>query len=278
MSFMDLFWLFFMLSALQPLLRQRMLEAMRMRKIAQLERKRDSRVILLVHRQETMRFLGFPVVRYIDVNDSEEVLRAIQMTDHEIPLDIVLHTPGGLVLAASQIARAIRGHKAKVTVFVPHYAMSGGTLIALAADEIVMCQHSVLGPIDPQLGQFPAVSLVKVVEQKPVAEIDDETLILADVGRKAIAQVKTTARELLGRSLPAEQAETLAEKLSTGTWTHDYPILPEEAKKLGLSVNTDMPKDVLQLMALYPQPVRSQPGGVEYLPVPRQKRPAPQQL
>lgn len=94
MSVMDLFWLFFILSALQPLLRQRMLEAMRMRKIAQLERKRNSRVILLVHRQETMRLLGFPVMRYIDVNDFEEVLRAIQMTDEEIPLDIVLHTPG----------------------------------------------------------------------------------------------------------------------------------------------------------------------------------------
>ena len=134
MSVMDLFWLFFILSALQPVLRQRMLEAMRMRKIAQLERRRNSRVILLVHRQETMRLLGFPLVRYIDVNDSEQVLRAIQMTDQDVPLDIVLHTPGGLVLAASQIARAIRDHKAKVTVFVPHYAMSGGTLIALAAD------------------------------------------------------------------------------------------------------------------------------------------------
>ena len=150
--------------------------------------------------------------------------------------------------------------------------MSGGTLIALAADEIVMTPNSVLGPVDPQLGEYPAASLIKVVEQKPVAEIDDKTLILADVGRKAIAQVKATARELLDRSLPAQQAETLAEKLSTGTWTHDYPILPEEAKKLGLSINTDMPQDVLQLMALYPQPMRSQPGGVEYLPVPRQKQ------
>jgi hypothetical protein len=86
MSVMDLFWIFFILSALQPVLRQRMLEAMRMRKLAQLERKRNSRVILLVHRQETMRLLGFPVMRYIDINDSEEVLRAIQMTDREIPL------------------------------------------------------------------------------------------------------------------------------------------------------------------------------------------------
>src|ERR1700704_588789 len=137
MSFGDIFWLFFMVSALQPVLRQRMLEVMRARKISQLERQRNSRVILLVHRQETMRFLGFPLVRYIDINDSEEVLRAIQMTDEDVPLDIVLHTPGGIVLAALQIARAIHEPKAKVTGFVPNFAMSGGTLIALAADEII---------------------------------------------------------------------------------------------------------------------------------------------
>src|SRR5258705_9182029 len=218
MTLGDIFWLFIMFSALQPWLRQRMNDALRMRKIGQLESERDSRVILLVHRQETMRFLGFPVVRYIDVNDSEDVLRAIQMTGDDVPLDIVLHTPGGLVVAALQIARAIRGHKAKVTVFVPHYAMSGGTLIALAADEIVMCPHSVLGPIDPQRGNLPAASLLKVVEQKPIAEIDDKTLILADVGRKAMTQLKAAARDLLKRRLTSEQAETLAEKLSTGAW------------------------------------------------------------
>jgi ClpP class serine protease len=273
MSPTDLFWIFFMLSALQPVLRQRMLETMRMRKIALLEQKRNSRVILLVHRQETMRVLGFPVMRYIDVNDSEDVLRAIQMTDPEVPLDIILHTPGGLVLAALQIARAVRSHKGKVTVLVPHYAMSGGTLIALAADEIVMSRHAVLGPVDPQLGQFPGASLIKVVEQKPIAEIDDETLIMADVSRKAIAQVKVAAQELLERHLPAEAAQALAEKLSTGTWTHDYPISPEEAKKLGLTVSTEMPKEVMELMTLYPQPVRMQAGsGVEYLPVPRQRK------
>jgi ClpP class serine protease len=272
MSIGDLFWLFFMFSAIQPMLRQRMLEAMRVRKISQIESQRNSRVILLVHRQETMRLLGFPVARYIDINDSEEVLRAIQMTDDEVPLDLVLHTPGGLVLAALQIAKAARDHKAKVTVFVPHYAMSGGTLIALAADEIVMCSHSVLGPIDPQLGQSPAASLLKVVEEKPLARVDDQTLIMADVGRKAISQVKQAATELLERRMPPEQASALAEKLSAGTWTHDYPIWASTARSLGLSVSTDMPNDVLELMTLYPQPVRTQSaGGVEYLPVPRQK-------
>ena len=270
MSIGDLVWLFFIFSAIQPMLRQQMLEVSRVRKIAKLERDRKSRVILLVHRQETMRFLGFPLARYIDINDSEEVLRAIQMTDADVPLDLVLHTPGGLVLAALQIAKAVREHKAKVTVFVPHYAMSGGTLIALAADEIVMCDHSVLGPIDPQLGDSPAASLIKVVEQKPMAKIDDKTLIMADVGRKAITQVKQAASELLTRHMPAEQATALAEKLATGTWTHDYPIWASTGKSLGLSISTDMPDDVLQLLTLYRQPVRMQnSGGVEYLPVER---------
>jgi len=269
MGITEIFWLFFMFSAMQPVLRKRYLEAMRTRKIAEIEKKRGSRVILLVHRQETMSLLGFPLMRYIDINDSEELLRAIHMTDEEVPLDIVLHTPGGLVLAALQIARAIQQHKGKVTVFVPHYAMSGGTLIALAADEIVMCKHSVLGPIDPQLGQFPAVSVIKAAEEKPIAEVDDQTLIMADIGRKAIQQVEAAASELLCRSMQEGPARDIAKKLAGGTWTHDYPISAEEARSLGLPVSTEMPDEVLQLMSLYPQPVQLQSRGVEYLPIPR---------
>ncbi len=268
MTIMDLFWIFFIVSALQPVIQQRMLEAMRTRKIAQIEKERNSRVILLVHRQETMRLLGFPVMRYIDVNDSEAVLRAIQMTDRDVPLDIVLHTPGGLVLAALQIARAVKRHPAKCTVYVPHYAMSGGTLISLAADEIVMCEHSVLGPVDPQLGQMPAASIIKAVEQKPVEKVEDRTLIMADIGRKAVRQVREAVEELLDGRMPPEKVEEVAALLSEGTWTHDYPITARQARELGLNVSTEMPDAVLELMNLYPQPVRAQ-SGVEYLPVPR---------
>src|SRR2546428_11410997 len=110
----DIIWLFFVFSALQPVLKQRFLEGARRALIAKIERQRNSRVILLVHRQETMSILGFPVFRYIDVNDSEEVLRAIHLTDPAVPLDIALHTPGGLVLASLlQIARAVHKHKGK---------------------------------------------------------------------------------------------------------------------------------------------------------------------
>src|SRR2546429_6762721 len=204
MGISEIFWGFFILSMLQPVLQKKLQQLARRRMIAHIESTRASRVILLVHRQETMSLLGFPVLRYIDIHDSEEVLHAIQMTDSHVPIDLVLHTPGGLVLAAVQIARALHEHQGKVTAFVPHYAMSGGTLIALAADEIVMSRHAVLGPVDPQLEQSPAASLLKVVEQKPISEIDDKTLILADVGPKAIVPLKNAPKNLLARPLPPE--------------------------------------------------------------------------
>ena len=263
----QIFWLFFMLSALQPVIKQRWLEAMRQRLLASIERERRSRVILLVHRQETMSVLGFPLFRYIDVNDSEEVIRAIHLTDPKMPLDLVLHTPGGLVLAATQIALAVAKHKGKVTVFVPHYAMSGGTLIALAANEIVMSEHAVLGPVDPQLGQYPATSIIKVVREKPIAEVDDQTLILADQAGKALAQMEAEVRELLADRYSSEKAAELAQLLTAGTWTHDYPITFDRARALGLRVSSNMPEQMLDLMQLYPQPMRRQPS-VEYVPLP----------
>ena len=267
MNFGEILWLFFMLSALQPVVRQKMLEAARLRLMSRMERARKSRMIALVHRQETMSFLGFPLMKYIDVNDSEEILRAIKLTDADVPIELIVHTPGGLVLAAGQIAHALRRHRAKVTVFVPHYAMSGGTLIALAADEIVMDPNAVLGPVDPQLGQSPAASVLKVLDQKKPEDIDDETMILADVSRKAISQVRRTVQDVLSERMSQEQAAALADKLSTGTWTHDYPITAEEGKSLGLPISTEMPEEVYQFMALFPQPTRTRPS-VEYVPVP----------
>src|SRR5216683_6000250 len=223
----DVLWLFFLFSALQPALRQRLIEASRQRLIAKIESQRKSRVILLVHRQEQMSFLGFPVFRYIDVNDSEEVLRAIHLTDPDVPLDIVLHTPGGLVLAALQIARAIHKHQGKVTVFVPHYAMSGGSLIALAADEIVMDANAVLGPVDPQLGttqsSFAAASVMKALSQ-PNPNREDTTLILGDLAEKALRQVHATVRKLLAEHHSEADAERIASALADGQWTHDYPL------------------------------------------------------
>ncbi|RME48003.1 MAG: hypothetical protein D6791_04445 [Chloroflexi bacterium] len=272
MDFFSILWLFLILSSLQPVLRQRYLEAMRQRVIRRLEQKRNSRVITMLHRQETMSFLGIPISRFIDIEDSEQVLRAIRLTPDDMPIDLILHTPGGLVLAAEQIAHALVRHKGKVTVFIPHYAMSGGTLIALAAAEIVMDENAVLGPVDPQLGQAAAASIVKVLDMKDVNEIDDQTLIMADLAQKALKQVNQTVKEILSATgTDPEQAQKLADLLSTGTWTHDYPITCDEAREMGLPVHNEMPEEIYQLMDLYPQPTQRRPS-VQYIPMPYDRR------
>jgi ClpP class serine protease len=243
--------------------------------IRQLERQRDSRVITLIHRQETVSILGLPFGRYIDIDDSEQLLRAIRMTPPEMPIDLLLHTPGGLVLASDQIAYALKRHDGRVTVIVPHYAMSGGTLVALAADEILMDPDAVLGPVDPQLGSlprgsWPAASILKALE-KDNPNRDDETLILGDVARKAIDQVRDTVRELLAERVDDGEAERLAELLSEGRWTHDYPIRLEQARELGLPVSDAVPGLVYELMTLYPRRSQRRPS-VEFIPTPYRTR------
>jgi ClpP class serine protease len=188
-----------------------------------------------------------------------------------MPIDLVLHTPGGLVLASDQIAYALQRHPGKVTVFVPHYAMSGGTLVALAADEIVMDPDAVLGPVDPQLGSitrgyWPAASVLNALKVANPNR-DDETLILGDMAAKAIVQVHDTVRDLLLARHGEEEAERVATMLSEGRWTHDYPIRLDEARTIGLPVRADVPRQIYELMALFPQRAQRRPS-VEFIPVP----------
>ena len=251
-----------------PVLSQRALQARRSRALGALERVRGSRVIAMIHRQETVGVLGVPFFRFIDIDDSEAVLRAIRETPDENPIDLLRHTPGGLVLASEQIAYALRAHAGKVTVLVPHYAMSGGTLIALAADEILMDAAAVLGPVDPQLGDMPAASLVRVTTKKPVERLEDRTLILADVAEKALRHMKQVVRDLLGERLGQEQAESVAEELAGGHYTHDDPITVTEALRLGLPVATGLPPEAYALMELFPQEGRRRPS-VQYIPLPQ---------
>ncbi len=267
----SLLWLIIIFSLLVPFFQRRLLQARRLQAIRALEKRRGSRVITMIHRKESMSFLGIPISRHIDIEDSEEVLRAIRLTPDEMPLDLVLHTPGGLVLASEQIACAIKRHPGKVTVFVPHYTMSGGTLVSLAANEIVMDPDAVLGPVDPQLGTpasgfYPAVSILKALEQ-PNPNREDQTLILGDVARKAIAQVYNTVLCLVQATMPEEQATNVAQALSDGRWTHDYPISADHAKEMGLPITHEMPSEVYKLMDLYPQSGLRRPS-VEYIPGP----------
>lgn len=266
-DFSQILWMLFIMFTIWPMMKMKMIERARYSILRGFEKERGTRLITLIHRQESVMIIGLPISRYINIEDSEQVLRAIRLTPDDMPIDLVLHTPGGLVLAAEQIALALLRHPAKVTVFVPHYAMSGGTMIALAADEINMDCNAVLGPVDPQLGQFPAASILKAVSRKRVDRIDDNTLIMADMAEKAMRQVEDFTTGLLEDKLPPEKARELARMLSEGRWTHDYPITCDKLKEMGLPLNVDFPPEIYSLMDLYPQPPQGRPS-VQFIPIP----------
>jgi len=272
MDFTHFFWVLFLIMTIWPMVKQQTVERARIGLIRKIEVKRSSRLITLIHRQEAISILGLPISRYINIEDSEQVLRAIRMTPDDMPIDILLHTPGGLVLASEQIAHALLRHPAKVSVFVPHYAMSGGTMIALAADDILMDPNAVLGPVDPQLGQYPAASILSAVKQKNINRVDDNTLILADMAQKAMRQVEEFLAHLLLDKMSAEKAQSLAHTLSEGRWTHDFPITYDKLKAMELPVIPTLPDEIYDLMELYPQPAQRRPT-VQYIPIPYGREP-----
>jgi len=248
------------------------LQIVRKNVLAKLGKSRGTQVITLIHRQETISFLGIPLARYIDIDDSERVLRAIRSAQKNVPIDIILHTPGGLALAATQIAMALKSHPAKKTVIVPHYAMSGGTLIALASDKIIMDPHAALGPVDPQLGDaqgsYPATSLLEVVSKKKIDEIDDKTLIYAEEAKKAMSQMRRLIGDILDGKCDKEKQDAIIEEFVSGKYTHDRPFMAEQARSLlGDCVETDVPEEVYSLMDLYRMEAGRSRPGVEYVPL-----------
>jgi ClpP class serine protease len=261
-----LFWLAIIALVVQQSCAPYWINSARNAVLTRFQEERKSRVIAMIHREETVSFFGVPVSSYISIEDSEAVLRAIRLTPPEQPIDLILHTPGGLVLAAEQIANALSDHKGKVTVFVPHYAMSGGTLIALAANEIVMDTNAVLGPVDPQIGGMPASSILSVLQIKKPNQISDEMLILADVAAKARIELASFVLEILQKRLPKDKAVTLATALTEGSVTHDFPLTVSLLKKTGLPISTAMPRTVYDIMDLYPQAGAGRPS-VLYVPL-----------
>ncbi|ALU11754.1 hypothetical protein EYM_04400 [Ignicoccus islandicus DSM 13165] len=263
-----LFWLLFLTVISEPLFSFQRLKAARMALLKRIEEKYGYRVITMIHRQERVGLFGVPFYKFIDIEDSEAIIRAIRTTPKDKPIMLILHTPGGMVLAAAQIAHALSQHPAKKVVVVPHYAMSGGTLIALAADEIWMDKAAALGPVDPQVPfegtHIAAPSLVKVAKEKG-KEASDKFLAYADIAEKALAEMYDFVLRLLKGKMEEEKAEAVAEELVMGKYTHDYPLFYEKVKELGLPVKGQVPPEVYELMELYPQAQTNRPG-VEYLP------------
>lgn len=221
----------------------------------QIERREGAKVFTMIHGKTPVSLFGIPSYQFIDVEDAEQVIRGIRESDGD-DIDLIIHTPGGQFNSAVQIARALDNHPERTRVIVPHFAMSGGTIIAMGADEVIMDPDAALGPIDPQVGdfirgQFPARSWIEAAEKKG-EEADDSTIAMRSVSEKAVDAIRSVATELVDGDV--DDPEGVVENLVSGRMIHSYPLSPGEVGDLGFTVSTDIPEEVHDLMDTYTFP------------------------
>lgn len=227
--------------------------AWRRRILEEIGQERGTKVITMIHKKELWTEEGEEPE--IGIEDIEAVLQAFRKTPPSKPIDLILHTPGGYASAAQMMAMAIKFHPAKVTVMVPFYAMSGGSLMSLAANEIRMEKYSVLGPVDPQIptpdGMWPAGSLSTLVKTKPIQNITDRMIILSDAANLEIENAKAFVMWLLDGKMDKDQAERVADFLAKGYMSHATPITLDVARALGLNVVEGIPDKVYELFKTF---------------------------
>jgi ClpP class serine protease len=194
---------------------------------------RGSVVLKIVHHE---------VDEYVDTDTAIEAIDLIRNAPENTPIDVVLHTPGGIASATQQILHALKHHKGRKTAFVPYRAKSAGTMIALACDEIVMGTSAVLGPIDPQYAWMPAPILADLTRQKSADRISDEMMILSKMAQQAVNEARRFSCDYINDAHKRDGTCDLTNDLIGGGRNHDYPILPQEAAGFGLNISTDMPE------------------------------------
>ncbi len=218
--------------------------------IAKMEQARGSRVVCIIH-QAGMESSS------VDTITAEDVLTALQSTPSDKPLDIILHTPGGYSYQAHQIALAVKAHTSRKTVFVPYFAMSGGTIISLAADEIVLAPHAVLGPIDAQFPVFhlrrmmPSRAVLDLMAAKPGSRIHDELVELGIECKRSVPQDHKGAVELMKGTYSPAAADRIVHTLNDGSLTHGFPVTVSHARKLGLNVSENIPQEAIDIVRAY---------------------------
>jgi hypothetical protein len=88
-------------------------------------------------------------IDYNDILPFQDQLQNLPATNKSI--DIILETPGGFAEIVEDLIKLIRNKYENVSVIVPGFAKSAGTIFAMGCDEILMGPASALGPIDAQM-------------------------------------------------------------------------------------------------------------------------------
>ncbi len=157
------------------------------------------------------------------VSIGDEDIQAFMEVSHGLSgeeLDLILHSPGGSAEAAEAIVSYLRSRFSHIRVIVPQQAMSAATMIACAADEIVLGKHSFLGPTDPQILLATPLGVRFVPAQAVLDQFDRAQRECSDPAKLSawLPMLSQYGPDLL---VQCESALDMSKEL-VGTWLQKY--------------------------------------------------------
>lgn len=211
--------------------------------------KLGAKTIAIIHDFDNPMHYNSPEREDLSTREAFEVLAEIRAAGEKTPLNIVLHTPGGMRFAGELIATALKD-RPNTTAYVPYCAMSAGTMIALSCQKVVMGKHACLGPIDSQFGGFPADGFARLLKEKPVEQISDLWLMVSYVVEKDLKTARQRACELLNKAhFGRDDACQLTDFLASGDLPHSERIGRERAAEIGVNIaKEDCPEAVYKMV------------------------------
>lgn len=177
----------------------------------------------------------------LDAEDATDVLSSIHALEPDAPVDVILHTHGGSAAAANRIAAALV-ERPNTAAFIPFYAESAGTEVALAVEQIFLGKDAHLSPIDIHIEGTPARDIVHLA--KSMGPRASEGLQLAaKVARRALRDEAKTVDALIHAN-HKQNGSALAKRLTSSRSYHGELIRLATAKRLGLNVESGVPQQL----------------------------------
>jgi ClpP class serine protease len=205
-------------------------------------------IVTIVHHTRVPKRQDKRRYTFLGLDEAIAVVRAIREAPPSRPIHVVLHTRGGLSAAAEMIAQAVKNHPGGATAFVPYFAMSAGTVIALAADKVIYGQAAALGPIDTQYYGWPVGAYADLTKRKRARYVQDELLMMGYVAKKVMEDDEQVLCKLINKNHGRGDPCSIAEYLSKGTHDHGFRVTLEKARELKINTGTDMPQAMYDLV------------------------------
>lgn len=204
--------------------------------------------------------------------------RSLGYVTRQVPEDIdslkmVIHSPGGRVTSANKIAKNIEDNFENIEAYVPHNAKSGGTLISLTADEIVMSDMADIGPLDPQIttddnqrrsakdvreGYHQALENYQFKHPSEISApehimMEDMNILEYQEASKSVETLLNYTIDILSEhdSISHRDAYSSARELIEGYPQHDFTLVREKAEEVlpeGMVVPENQKQEEMNIM------------------------------